>query len=90
MKAKLESELSNKKNNNNFNSNELVIISADFYELIKINRSKNINNINNITFEDIQNEELNEPNNFWDEGYDKNKITIRQSFDSTRKKQFIQ
>lgn len=85
MKAQLERELSNKKNNNNFNSNELDIISADFFELININRSKSINNINNITFEDIQNEELNEPNNFGDEGYDKNKITIRQSFDSNQK-----
>ena len=85
MKAQLESELSNKKQSNNFNSNELDIISADFFELININRNKSINNINNITFEEIQNEEINEPNNFGDEGYDKNKITIRQSFDSNQK-----
>ena len=85
MKAQLESELSNKKQSNNFNSNELDIISADCFELININRSKSINNINNITFEEIQNEEINEPNNFGDEGYDKNKITIRQSFDSNQK-----
>ena len=86
MKAQLENELSNKKNNNNnFNSNELDIISADFFELINTNRTKSINNINNITFEEIQNEEINDPNNFGDEGYDKNKITIRQSFDSNQK-----
>ena len=85
MKAQLESELSNKKQGNNFNSNELDIISTDFFELININRNKSINNINNITFEEIQNEEINEPNNFGDEGYDKNKITIRQSFDSNQK-----
>ena len=55
MKAQLENELSNKKNNNNnnFNSNELDIISADFFELINTNRTKSINNINNITFEEI-------------------------------------
>ena len=85
MKTQLESELSNKKQSNNFNSNKLDIISADFFEIININRNKSINNINNITFEEIQNEEINEPNNFGDEGYDKNKITIRQSFDSNQK-----
>jgi hypothetical protein len=85
MKAQLESALKNKKSNNNFNSNELDIISADFFELINTNKNKSINNINNITFEEIQNEELNDQNNFGDEGYDKNKITIRQSFDSNQK-----
>ena len=85
MKAQLERELSNKKDSNTFNNDELDIISADFFELIKINRSKSLNNINNITFEEIQNEEINEQNNFGDEGYDKNKITIRQSFDSNQK-----
>jgi hypothetical protein len=73
------------KQSNNFNSNELDIISADFFELINTNKNKSINNINNITFEEIQNEELNDQNNFGDEGYDKNKITIRQSFDSNQK-----
>ena len=85
MKAQLENELSNKKKNNNFNTNDLDIISAEFFELINTNRTKSINNINNITFEEIQNEEINEPNNFGDEGYDKNKITIRQSIDSNQK-----